>query len=336
MYKRRKPSPKYLFSLPTWQMRRPHSFAMLVPEANMGTWNELSNELSQAIQDVGKSIVTVQPDGGRTASGIILDEETILTTARAIADARTIRVWTNQEKTSNASLIGTDSGTDIALLKPEMKIGTPAVFAESPKLAVGQLVLAVGRTWRGNLVASSGILSGLMGEWQTFRGRKVEAFIRPDLTLYSGFSGGALIGGDHKIIGMNTGALRRGAPLTVPYATINRIGAILREKGYIPRPYLGLGLQPVRVSESLKQKLNLTQDVGALVVHVESDGPADKAGLLLGDVLLRVDSHSFGEQGTASVVFRLSPTKEARIEGVRGGQQFASTVLVGERPRRQA
>jgi serine protease DegQ len=302
----------------------------------MGTWNDLSSELSRAIEEVGKSIVTVQAGGGRTASGIILDEQTIATTARAVADRETIRVWMSSEKPLNATIVGSDSGTDIGLLKLETKAGPPAVFAEDPKLAVGRLVLAIGRTWRGNLVASAGILSGVMGEWYTFRGKKIEAFIRPDLNLYSGFSGGALIGEDRKVIGMNSGALRRGSPLAMPYATIKRIGAALRDKGYLPKPYLGLGLQPVRVPESLKQKLNLIQDVGALVVYVESEGPSDKAGLLLGDILLRVEDQDVGEHGTASVVFRLTPNKEAKIHGVRGGQQFSSTVLVGERPRRQA
>jgi S1-C subfamily serine protease len=317
-------------------MRYRPGFAILVPEASMGTWNELSSELSTAIEEVGESIFTVQAGGGRTASGILLEEQLIITTARAVAEHETIRVWMSSEKPLNANLVGIDSDTDIGLLKLETKTGRPAVFADDPKLSVGRLVLAIGRTWRGNLVASAGILSGVMGEWYASRGNKIEAFIRPDLNLYSGFSGGALIGADRKVIGMNTGALRRGSPLTVPNITIKRIGAALKEKGYVPKPYLGLGLQPVRMPESLKKKLNLTQDVGALVVHVDSEGPSDKAGLLLGDILLRVEGADFGGQRTAAVVLRLTPNKEAKIHGMRGGQQFSSTVLAGERPRRQA
>ena len=302
----------------------------------MGTWNELSSELSTAVEEVGESIGTVQAGSGRTASGIVLEEQLIITTARAVAEHEKVRVWMSPDKPLNATLVGIDSGTDIGLLKLETKTGRPALFADDPNLSVGRLVLAIGRTWRGKLVASAGILSGVMGEWYTSRGTKIEAFIRPDLNLYSGFSGGALIGADRKVIGMNTRALRRGSPLAVPIATVKRIGAVLREKGYFPKPYLGLGLQPVRVSESLKEKLNLTQDVGALVVHVDSEGPSDKAGLLLGDILLRVDDTDFGGHGAASVVFRLTPNREAKIHGMRGGQQFLSTVLVGERPRRQA
>lgn len=302
----------------------------------MGTWSELSNELQKTVQGVGQSVITVQAEGSRTVSGIVLDERTILTTASAIGDGEKIRAWVSRDHQVEAKVIGSDRGTDIALLKPDQQLGSPAVFAEDPKLAVGQLVLAIGRTWRGNLVASSGILSGLMGEWHTPRGEKVESFIRPDLNLYSGFSGGVLVGADSKVIGMNTGALRRKSSVTIPYKTIKRVAEVLREKGHIPKAYLGVGLQPVRVPESLRQRLNLTQEVGALVVHVESASPAAKAELLVGDILLGIDEQGFGHHGSASLVFRLEPDRDAKIAGIRGGQYFSTTIHVGERPRRQA
>jgi S1-C subfamily serine protease len=170
----------------------------------------------------------------------------------------------------------------------------------------------------------------------TPRGEKVERFIRADLNLYSGFSGGALVGADFKVIGMNTGVLRPRSSVTIPCNTIMRVAAVLREKGHIPKPYLGIGLQPVRVPESLRQRLTLTQNVGALVVHVESASPADQAGLLPGDILLGVDEQNFGHKGPASLVFRLEPNRDAKIAGIRGGQQFSTMIHVGERQRRQA
>jgi S1-C subfamily serine protease len=317
-------------------MRNLDAFVILVPEGNMNTWSELSNELQKTVQAVGKSVITVQAEGNRTVSGIVLDEGTIVTTASVISEGEKIRAWVSPDQQIDASVIGRDRGTDIALLKPDQQVGSPAVFAEDPKLGVGQLVLAIGRTWRGNLVASSGILSGLMGEWHTPRGEKVDRFIRPDLNLYSGLSGGALVGADSKVIGMNTDALRRRSSVTISYSTIKRVAAVLREKGYIPKPYLGVGLQLVRVPESLTQRLNLMQGVGALVVHVESASPADKAGLLPGDILLDVDEQNFGHQGPTSLVFRLEPNRDAKIAGIRGGEQFSTMIHVGERPRRQA
>jgi serine protease DegQ len=317
-------------------MRKPGRFVILVPEENMSSWSDLSNELSKTVQAVGKGVVTVQAEGNRTVSGIVLDERTIVTTASVINGGEKIRAWVSPDQQIDASLIGSDRATDIALLMPDEPIGSPAVFAEDPKLGVGQLVLAIGRTWRGNLVASSGILSGLMGEWRTPRGEKIETFIRPDLNLYPGFKGGALVGADSKVIGMNTDALRRRSSVAIPHTTIKRVAAVLREKGHIPKPYLGVGLQPVRVPESLRHRLNLTQDVGALVVHVESASPADRAELLPGDILLGVDEQNFGHEGPTSLVFRLEPNRDAKIAGIRGGQQFSTTIHVGERPRGQA
>jgi len=303
----------------------------------MSTWSDLSNELHTTVQAVGKGVITVQSEGNRTVSGIVLDERTIVTTASVMNDGEKIRVWVSPDQQVDAKVIGRDRGTDIALLQSDQQVASPAVFfAEDPKLEVGQLVLAIGRTWRGNLVASSGILSGLMGEWHTPRGEKIESFIRPDLNLYPGFSGGALVGADSKVIGMNTDALRRRSSVAIPYGTIKRVAAVLREKGHIPKPYLGVGLQPIRVPESLTQRLNLNQDVGALVVHVESASPADKAGLLPGDILLGIDERNFDHRGPTSLVFRLEPNRDAKIAGIRGGQQFSTTIHVGERSRRQA
>src|SRR5579872_3433903 len=300
----------------------------------MATWNELSNEIAKAVQALGKSVVTVQGRGGRASSGVIYDESTVITAAHSISEQENIRVWISPDQPIVARIAGRDLGSDLAVLKIDAKLDGSAVFADDPQLAVGQLVIAVARTWRGNLVASAGILSGVMGEWHTFRGKKIEAFIRPDLTLYHGFSGGALIAPDQKIIGMNTAALRRGSPLTLPYSTIKRIAPILVEKGHLPSPYLGVGLQPVRVPESLKQKLNLTQHAGALVVHVEEDGPADQAGILMGDILLKVGEATFGEERTTSILSRLNPQQSAIVIGIRGGQQFSSNINVGQRPQR--
>ena len=98
----------------------------------MSTWNDLSNELSQAIQAIGKSIVTVQAGGARTASGIVIDEKTVVTTARAVADEEKIRLWISPDQPFNASLVGIDTGTYLAVLKADGKLVPPA-FAETPE-----------------------------------------------------------------------------------------------------------------------------------------------------------------------------------------------------------
>lgn len=298
----------------------------------MGIWNQLSSEISQTIQKVGECIVGVQA-GGRTVSGIVIDDNSIITSAHAISEEVNLRAFLTPDQPVSVGVAGRDYGCDLALLRAEAKIGAPAVFAQDPQLAVGHMVVAIGRTGRGNLVASAGILSGLMSEWHTYGGKRIEAFIRPDLTLYRGFAGGALVGADQKIIGVSSTGLRRGSPLAIPYATIQRVAPVLREKGYVPGPYLGLGLQPLRLPESLKQKLNLTEQTAALVVHVEPGSPAEAAGVMLGDVLLAIADGRFGEERTLSILSRLAPNQKASVVGIRGGQKFTANLVIGERPR---
>ncbi len=300
----------------------------------MGIWSELSQEISQGIERVAPGIVAVQGRGVRTSSGLVWSENTIVTAAHAVRAETGIEVWTSPERPVKASLAGRDRGSDVAALRTEAALGAPASFAPDPALRVGQLVVAVGRTRRGNPVASAGILSGLMGEWHSGRGAKIERFIRPDLALYPGFSGGGLLGADGKLIGMTTSGLRGRSPLALPYVTLKRIVGLLLEKGYVPGPYLGMGLQPVAIPESLRTKLNLSQQAGGVVVHLDERGPAVRAGLLVGDLVLQIAGQDFHHAGAFPMLASLAPGQAAEILGIRGGDRFSSTLTVGERPRR--
>src|SRR5262249_36369834 len=117
---------------------------------------------------------------------------------------------------------------------------------------IGELTLAVARSWRGNVVASSGIISGLMpGPWRTWRGGELDQFVRPDLTMYPGFSGGPLLNSQGDFVGLNTTGLHRSG-ITIPAATVMRVAGELLEKGRVERPYLGLAMQGVTLPESLR------------------------------------------------------------------------------------
>jgi S1-C subfamily serine protease len=209
-------------------------------------------------------------------------------------------------------------------------------WAETSRLRVGELVLALARTGRGNLVASSGVISGLMGSWRTWRGGEVDQFIRPDLTLYSGFSGGPLVNARGEVIGMNTSGLHRSG-ITVPASTISRVAAELLEKGRIERPYLGVAMQAAPLPESLRTKLNLIATEGLLVVHTESEGPAEKAGVLLGDVLLELDGQATADTDDVQRVLRGHKSGEAvPAKLLRGGALVTIHVTLASRPAKSA
>src|SRR5207247_9818517 len=131
------------------------------------------------------------------------------------------------------------------------------------------LVIALGRPG-ARLTASWGIVSGVAGPWRTWQGGEIDSLLRLDLSIYDGFSGGPLIDAAGRVLGINTSGLARGAPVTIPVTTVDRVVTELLERGTIRRAYLGIGTQPVRVPESLARKLELKGDVALLIVSLES------------------------------------------------------------------
>jgi S1-C subfamily serine protease len=165
-----------------------------------------------------------------------------------------------------------------------------------------------------------GVISALGDAWRTWHGGQIDRFVRPDLSLYPRFSGSPLVDVTGRVIGLNTGGLSRRQSLTVPAATIQRVvETLLTRGGRIPRGYLGIALQGVQG--------------GAIVLGVEPDSPADKGGLIVGDIIAAIggqrvedadDVHA--QLGAATVGAKLG------IDVRRGGSPHYVDVLVGERP----
>jgi S1-C subfamily serine protease len=298
-------------------------------------WQQLSKEISNQVAHAGRTVVAVDGRSGHTSSGLLWRPDLVLTAAHTLRQGSDTHVIFQPGRSVRAKLGGRASGTDIALLRTEQEIGQDvAEFGPTSSLTIGEIVVAIGRTRRGNIVASSGILSGLMGEWQ-FGPTRIEQFIRPDLTLYPGFSGGALIGADGKILGMTTGGLARGKPIVIPSSTLTRIAEELSQKGHVGRPYVGLVMQPVQITEKLQKTSAVTATNGLLVLHVEAGGPADSAGVLLGDILVQVDQRVVDDLDDLHEILRqLGINQEVKTTLIRGGQKVELAIKIGERPLR--
>jgi S1-C subfamily serine protease len=296
-------------------------------------WAALSNQLAEASASVGQSVVAVH--GGRhVSSGIVFNKDSVVTTSHALRRDEDITVVVAPGTSVSARVAGRDPGTDLALLRLQepTTIAAPR-WGDTSKLRVGELVLALARTRRGNIVASSGILSGLItGGWRTWRGGEIDQFIRPDLVLYRGFSGGPLVNAQGEVLGVNTSGLH-GSGITIPAATVTRVAAELSEKGRIERPYLGLGMQAVLLQESLRGKLNLKNSAGLLVVHVEPGGPADQAGMLLGDVLIELEGKPVTDTGEVQNVLhsaKIGSIVQASL--IRAGALATARITLAARP----
>ncbi|TMD18316.1 MAG: PDZ domain-containing protein, partial [Chloroflexi bacterium] len=250
----------------------------------MATLSDLSRDIAQVVARLGPSVVRVDARRGRPASGVIWADNLVLTADHILEHEDTIQV-TGSTATVKASIAGRDPGTDLALLRAEGLNGVPAPRGSSTDIRVGQVVVAIGQP--GELQVTVGIVSGLSGSFRSWRGGQVERLIQTTAELLPGFSGGPLVDAEGRVIGINSWNFGRGISRAVPLETADRVAESLRAHGRIRRAYLGLGAQPVRLSERLAQQLG--QESGLLVVTVEAGGPAQTAGLLQGDTIVTLD-----------------------------------------------
>ncbi len=295
----------------------------------------LSNDLAGAVQQAGAAVVAVNARQRVPSSGIHWSPGVIVTSDHTVERDEEITVTLADGRTVPATLAGRDPSTDIAILKVQGVEASTADIGDSSALAVGQMVLAVGRPGEHGLSASYGVISALSGNWSTYRGGQIDQFVRPDLTFYPGFSGGPLVNAHGQIVGMNTSGLTRGLGVTIPASTVNRVADQLLSKGRIARGYLGLGFQPVHLPDSLKNTLSLASNGGLIVVTVEQGGPAEQAGMFIGDVLVALDNTPITDIDAVQSMLgsdRVGKAINARV--VRGGVLADVAITVAERPQR--
>jgi S1-C subfamily serine protease len=294
-------------------------------------WAALSQELATAIESLSGSIVAVQSGHRLAASGIHWRSGLIVTANHMIRRSDELSITLPDHSSAAATLAGRDPGTDVALLKIEGVAGLSTVQTTSTaELKVGHLVVAVGRSHLGDLAASSGIVARLGGAWKTWRGGQIDQLVRPDVTLYPGQAGSALMNARGQVLGMNTTALARMATITVPAMTVDRVLGELLEHGHIRRPYLGLAMQTVSIPNDVRDRLKLESATGLLVMQVEADGPANKAGVMLGDVIISIHGKTAGD--VADALAGLRPGDQTKVIILRGGERRELSVNVGDRP----
>ena len=289
----------------------------------------LSNNLADIVEKVGHSVVTV--NGTRiSSSGIHWRQGIIVTAEETLRRTEDLTVTLPDNRTVAATLVGRDRTTDIAVLKLE-NIELPVVeIGDTSALKVGHLVQAIGRS-RDSLNASMGVVSAMGGPWRSSYGGLIDQFLRLDLNLYPSIEGGALVDATGQVVGMTVSGPKR-TVISIPASTINRVVDQLLLKGHIARGYLGLGMQPVRLPETLKNTLNLTSVAGVIAINVESEGPADKSGLLIGDVIIAIDGTAVSDTSDIQAMLGSNSVgKTLNVQIVRGGALVEVALTVGER-----
>lgn len=299
-----------------------------------GLLPDFSNALADAVDTAARSAVTVHGRERLPSTGVVWRSGVIVTADHTLERDEEIAIsHPDLNGTVNAVLAGRDPTTDLAVLRAADLALPVAEGRELDSLKVGHMVLAIARPGNAGPSASLGVVSAIGGPWTTWRGGAIDHFLRADLDLYYGFSGGPLVDTLGRVIGINTSGLSRRFDLTIPRATVNRVIDQLLAKGRIPRGYLGLGMQPVRIPEHIARALKLDGKGGVIVMSVEPGQPADKGGVLIGDVLVSFDGDPIS--GPEDILSMLGPDKVGKniaLRAVRAGGLVDLAVVVGERP----
>ncbi len=291
---------------------------------------DFSNGLTSAVEQAGASTILVDARKRYPASGIAYAEDLVLTADHVVTREEDIKVVLPDGKSLTATIAGRDPGSDLALLRLAEKALTPAKTSEN--IQVGQLVLALGRPNGEGMQASWGIVTGISGPTRTFRGGLLDEYVRTETTPYPGFSGGPLVNTEGEVLGLNTSGLTRGSSLTIPVKVAWRIADALAKHGSVKRGYLGVRTQPVEIPEAARNALKREQEHGLLVLWLEGGGPAEKGGLLVGDILVAISGQPVGDPDDLFAALDTDTVGKAiAVEVVRGGRPETVNVTVGER-----
>jgi S1-C subfamily serine protease len=292
---------------------------------------EFSNELADAVERAGKSVIAVLEGGREGVSGTLWRDGLAVTAEHTIRGRDEVTVLLPSGDQAGAKVAGRDHGTDIAILQVPSGLDSVAAGDESQS-RVGEVVLAVGRRPEEGIAATYGAISAIGGPWRTWQGARIDRWLRLDLNPFTGFSGGPIVNARGQALGMATSGARRSA-VTIPASTVNRIVDQLVKRGRIAHGYLGVGMQPVAFPESARQALGSKAERGLLVVAVAPASPAEQAGMLLGDIIVMVEGSSIENiHSLQAALDGENIGKSIALDVVRGGHLVKASVVVGEKP----
>ena len=290
--------------------------------ATTSSFAALSASLAELAAATTPSIVEVQSHHS-LASGFVWREGLVITPDETLADEGSIEIEESDGTVRNATLIGRDAATDIALLRVE-GLKAPVAALASVAVRPGALALIVAAADSAPLLAFGGI-AAVGPAWQSMRGGTINARIELDLRLRRRAEGGLAVDGDGGAFGM---AVRgpRGRTLIIPAATIERVAAQLLAHGRVSVAYLGAGLKDVPLDDG---------GHGGMVMTLDREGPAARAGLHQGDIILSWSGHRIEHVGALLQALRATPVgSEVMVVLRRGGAELGVRVTIGDRPDR--
>jgi S1-C subfamily serine protease len=264
-----------------------------------------SRAVTGAVGLVSPSVVNIEVHQavGRTDSGerrgggsgfVFTPDGLILTNSHVVHDARRIEVTLADGRRMPASAIGDDPASDLAVVRVDEPGLTAAALGDSQQLRVGQLVVALGSPYGFQSTVTAGVVSALGRSLRSYSGRLIDDVIQTDAALNPGNSGGPLVDSAGRVVGVNTATIlpAQGICFAIGINTAKFVASRLLRDGRIRRSYIGVSAQTVPVHRRVVRFYDLAKESGALVLSVEGNSPAKRAGLRDGDIIVALEGHA--------------------------------------------
>ena len=312
------------------------------------TLGEMQEQVAKIVEKLTRSIVNITttrllpsvfllpvPAKG-VGTGFIIDEEGhVVTNAHVLAEARRAEIYLHDGDMVEARFVGRDPWTDVAVMKIKRKDLEPAELGDSDKLSVGQFVIAIGNSFglAGGPTVTFGVISALGRHIRTQRGPLLAGLIQTDAAINPGNSGGPLVNLDGKVVGMNTAIIpyAQGIGFAIPINLVSRVAEDLIKLGAVRRPWLGIN--GVDIDPKMAKHYGLSVSRGALVVNVIRGGPAWRAGLRKGDVIVAIKGREVkGMDDLVGQLWEETPGSVIEVSVVRRNQLVRLRVVLGTPP----
>jgi serine protease Do len=295
------------------------------------TLQELSSQLASAVETAGNFVVSIHARRRIPSSGIVWRDGVVVSASHTVRRDDEIPVTLPNGDSAVAKVVGRDSATDLVALRVDGAFPPPASRLPPPAPRVGSLVLAVGRPGR-DVSASFGIVSAVGQGWRSWQGTRIDRVLRLDVAVYDGFSGGPLVDPSGALLGLNNSALARGTPLSLPAAAVDKVLDELLETGHVRRPFIGVAVQPVALSESVMKQHGLEGEAGLLIISIADGSPAEKAGMILGDLLLAANETALeGPDDLLDALSGVAKNGAITVKFLRGGAIKSAAITPADR-----
>ena len=289
---------------------------------------QFSNALATRAEIAKNAIVAIRLAHGRHITGMVWRSGIVVTSEQSLPRNDDFELVVPGGSVIAARIAGRDPSTNIVILRPAEQLPLPSIAAGAAH--TGAVALAIGSDGTGGVSARLGLVNLAGAEWHSSRGGLIDTRIVLDISLAQREEGGPIVDAAGACLGMSTFG-PRGRVIAIPAATIERIVPLLLKDGRIARGWLGVALQAVAVPDALRESAG--QSSGLMVMSVVEDGPAARAGIMAGDIILSVDGISaYRFRRIAGYFGSDSIGRKADVRLIRSGKVITVQTTIAERP----